>query len=36
MVPIPEAGRLKRVSGVELAEAVPGIDEIRITAKDNT
>ena len=34
MVPIPEAGRLKRVSGVELAEAVPGIDEVRITAKE--
>lgn len=33
MVPIPEAGRLTRVKGMERAAAVPGIDEVQITAK---
>jgi biotin carboxylase len=33
MIPIPAAGLLKRVTGVAAAEAVPGIEEIQITAK---
>ncbi len=33
MVPIPTAGVLRRVDGVEHAAAVPGIEEVRITAK---
>jgi biotin carboxylase len=32
MIPIPRAGRLREVRGLEEAEAVPGIDEIAITA----
>ena len=35
MIPIPEAGILKKVTGVEKAEAVPGITEIQITAPLN-
>jgi biotin carboxylase len=35
MIPIPEAGILKQVDGVEKAEAVPGITEIQITAPTN-
>jgi biotin carboxylase len=35
MIPIPEAGMLKAVKGLELAEAVPGIDSIEITAQLN-
>jgi hypothetical protein len=31
MIPIPKAGILCEVQGVEQAQAVPGIDEIRIT-----
>ena len=33
MIPIPKRGMLKRVEGVEQAREVPGIDELRITAK---
>jgi biotin carboxylase len=33
MVPVPEAGILRNVEGVEPAQATPGIDEIVITAK---
>jgi len=33
MIPIPKRGLLKRVDGVDLASAVPGIEEVRITAK---
>lgn len=35
MIPIPEAGLLKRVEGLSDAEAVPGIEEIQISAKTN-
>ena len=35
MVPIPEAGLLKRVEGVEEAKGVPGIDGVEITARLN-
>ena len=35
MIPIPGAGLLKRVEGVEHARAVPGIENIQITAKLN-
>ena len=35
MIPIPGAGLLKRVDGVEDAQAVPGIEDIQITAKLN-
>ena len=35
MIPIPEAGILKKVEGVENAEAVPGVTEIQITAPLN-
>ena len=35
MIPIPEAGILKKVTGIEKAEAVPGITEIQITAPLN-
>jgi len=35
MIPIPAAGLLKRVTGVAAAEAVPGIEEIQITASLN-
>jgi hypothetical protein len=33
MIPIPKRGILKQVEGIELASAVPGIEEVRITAK---
>jgi biotin carboxylase len=33
MIPIPRSGTFRTVSGVEAATAVPGIDEIHITAK---
>ena len=33
MIPIPKAGILKRVEGIEAAAAVPGIEDVRITAK---
>jgi len=35
MIPIPQAGILKGVQGVELAEAIPGITGVEITAKLN-
>jgi formate-dependent phosphoribosylglycinamide formyltransferase (GAR transformylase) len=35
MLPIPKAGILKKVTGVEAAEAVPGIDEVQITSPLN-
>src|SRR4029453_600515 len=33
MIPIPRTGVLRHVDGVEWARAVPGVDEVRITAK---
>jgi hypothetical protein len=33
MLPIPERGMLRRVSGADEAAAVPGVTEVRITAK---
>ena len=33
MIPIPNAGILKQVDGLEEAQAVPGIEEIDITIK---
>ena len=33
MIPIPRPGILRRVDGVDAAREVPGIDDIRITAK---
>ena len=33
MIPIPTRGMLKRVQGIDTAAAVPGIEEVRITAK---
>jgi biotin carboxylase len=33
MIPIPRRGTLKRVSGIERAAAIGGVDEVRITAK---
>lgn len=35
MIPIPEAGMLCGVRGVEVAEEVPGIESVKITAKLN-
>jgi biotin carboxylase len=35
MIPIPEAGLLKRVDGVEAAQRVPGIESVEITASLN-
>ena len=35
MIPIPDTGLLRRVEGVPEAQAVPGIEEIQITAKLN-
>ncbi len=32
MIPIPKAGRLRAVAGKEQAEAVPGVEEVAITA----
>ncbi len=33
MIPIPKRGILKKVEGIDAAAAVPGIEEVRITAK---
>jgi biotin carboxylase len=33
MIPIPEAGMLRRIAGLEQARAVPGVEEIDITAQ---
>lgn len=33
MIPVPRSGIFERVEGVEEAEKVPGVDEIRITAR---
>ena len=33
MIPIPRKGTLKRVQGIDQASAIPGIQEVRITAK---
>ncbi len=33
MIPIPKRGVLKRVEGIDAAAGVPGIEEVRITAK---
>ena len=33
MIPIPAAGLLKRVDGVEAAKRVPGIESLEITAQ---
>jgi biotin carboxylase len=33
MIPIPKRGMFKKVEGLEQARAVPGIDDVRITAK---
>ena len=35
MIPVPEAGILREVEGIEEARATPGIEEIIITAKPN-
>jgi biotin carboxylase len=35
MIPIPRRGVLRRVEGEEAARAVPGIDDVRITAKND-
>lgn len=35
MIPIPESGILKDYSGVELAQAVPLVEDVQITAKRN-
>jgi biotin carboxylase len=35
MIPIPAAGHLRGVSGVEAASAVPGIEKVEITARMN-
>jgi len=35
MIPIPAAGHLRAVSGVEAASAVPGIEKVEITARMN-
>src|SRR4029079_1839836 len=35
MIPIPKKGLLKRVSGTEQAAAVEGVEEVRITAKQD-
>ncbi len=35
MIPIPRAGMLASVAGVEEARAVPGIEDVRVTAKLN-
>ena len=33
MLPIPRRGRLRSVEGIEKAEQITGVDEVRITAK---
>jgi biotin carboxylase len=35
MIPIPSAGHLRAVDGVEAASAVPGIEKVEITARMN-
>ncbi|HSH03184.1 MAG TPA: ATP-grasp domain-containing protein [Anaerolineae bacterium] len=35
MIPIPQAGLLRHVNGLDDARAIPGIDDIEITAKEN-
>ena len=35
MIPIPESGLLRAVSGIEKASAVPGVEDVQITAKVN-
>ena len=35
MIPIPGAGLLAKVDGLEAAQAVPGIEEIEITLRTN-
>jgi len=35
MIPIPEAGLLRGIAGIEEAKAVTGIDDVQITAKLN-
>jgi hypothetical protein len=35
MIPIPGAGMLRNVSGVEAARAIPGIEDVEITAPLN-
>jgi len=35
MIPIPGAGHLRAVDGVEAASAVPGIERVEITARMN-
>jgi biotin carboxylase len=35
MIPIPRKGLLKRVHGIEVATAVEGVEDVRITAKPN-
>ena len=36
MIPIPQRGIYRRVEGVDEAEGVPGVEEVRITAKPDT
>jgi hypothetical protein len=33
MIPVPRSGILEAVEGLEVAEQVPGVEEIRITAR---
>jgi hypothetical protein len=33
MVPVPSSGVLEEVAGVDQAAAIPGVDEVRITAR---
>jgi hypothetical protein len=33
MIPVPTSGILEAVEGVQLAAAVPGVDEVQITAR---
>lgn len=35
MIPIPHGGIFKGVTGLEAAQAIPGVESIRITAKEN-
>ena len=35
MIPIPHAGVFKGCGGIDLAEAVPGVESVQITAKLN-
>jgi hypothetical protein len=36
MVPIPRRGRYRGVEGTEAARAVPGVDDVQVTAKPGT